>query len=173
VTREIRSDITVDIRKAATGWQALGAGANARLRRAARQAVSMADIAVMTGCGIAVLLADDARVREVNRDWRAKDRPTNVLSFPGAPPERIGQTPHLGDIILAYETVAAEALTEEKPLDHHVMHLVVHGVLHLLGYDHMTPGEAERMESLESAILAALDVPDPYAGSDPLETISE
>jgi probable rRNA maturation factor len=133
----------------------------------------MAGISVMPGAEIAVLLADDARVREVNRQWRAKDKPTNVLSFPGAPPERIAQAPFLGDIILAFETTAAEALAEEKLLDHHMMHLVVHGVLHLLGYDHMTLRDAERMEGLESAILASLDIPDPYTGSDPLETMTE
>ncbi len=133
----------------------------------------MAGVPVMTGAEIAVLLADDARVREVNRQWRAMDRPTNVLSFPGAPPERIAQAPFLGDIILAFETTAAEAKAEDKPLDQHMTHLVVHGVLHLLGYDHKTPGDAERMEGLESAILASLDIPDPYAGSDPLETMTE
>jgi probable rRNA maturation factor len=140
---------------------------------AARQAVRMAGVAVMPGAELAVLLADDARVRAVNQQWRAKDKPTNVLSFPGAPPGRIAKAPFLGDIILAFETTAAEAAAEEKLLEHHMMHLVVHGVLHLLGYDHMTPGEAERMEKLESAILASLAIPDPYAGSDPLETMTE
>ncbi len=133
----------------------------------------MADVPVMGGAEIAVLLADDARVKAVNHQWRARDKPTNVLSFPGALPERISQAPFLGDIILAYETTAAEAAAEEKPLEHHMMHLVVHGVLHLLGYDHMTPDDAERMESLESAILSSLAIPDPYAGSDPLETMTE
>jgi probable rRNA maturation factor len=172
VTRTRASVVQVSIQKAAPGWKAVP-GANAKVRKAARQAVSMAGVPVMAGAELAVLLADDARVREVNRQWRAKDKPTNVLSFPGAPPERISQAPFLGDIILAFETTAAEALAEEKPLGHHMMHLVVHGVLHLLGYDHMTPGDAERMEGLESAILASLDIPDPYAGSDPLETMTE
>jgi probable rRNA maturation factor len=172
VTRNKSSEIQVSIQKAAPGWKAV-AGVTAKVRRAARQAVAMASVPVMPGAEIAVFLADDARVRAVNRQWRAKDKPTNVLSFPGAPPERISQTPFLGDIILAFETTAAEAAAEEKLLEHHMMHLVVHGVLHLLGYDHMTPGEAERMESLESTILASLDIPDPYAGSDPLETMTE
>jgi probable rRNA maturation factor len=169
VTSSARNDIIVDVQKAASGWKAL-TGATALVRKAAQQAVMMADRPVLKGATIAVLLADDARVRSVNRQWRALDKPTNVLSFPGAPAERISQAPYLGDIILAYETVAAEAVAEAKPLPHHVAHLVVHGVLHLLGYDHMTKADAERMEMCESAVLAALDIPDPYAGSDPLET---
>jgi probable rRNA maturation factor len=172
VTRIRSSEIQVSIQKAAPGWKAVP-GAAAKVRRAARQAVAMAGVPVMPGAEIAVLLTDDARMRAVNQQWRAKDKPTNVLSFPGAPPERIAKALFLGDIILAFETTAAEAAAEEKPLDHHMMHLVVHGVLHLLGYDHMTSGDAERMESLESAILASLDVPDPNAGSDPLETMTE
>ncbi len=172
MTRTRSCNLQVSIQRAAPGWKAVS-GAGAKVRRAARQAVAMAGVPVTDGAEIAVLLADDARVRDVNRQWLAKDRPTNVLSFPGAPPDRIAQTPFLGDIILAFETMAAEAAVEEKPLEHHMVHLVVHGVLHLLGYDHMTRNEAERMERLESAILAALDIPDPYAGSDPLETMTE
>jgi probable rRNA maturation factor len=172
VTRAEVSTVQVSVQKAAPGWKAVS-GATAKVRRAARQAVAMAGVAVMPGAEIAVLLADDARIREVNRQWRTKDKPTNVLSFPGAPPAKITQTPFLGDIILAFETMAAEAVAEDKPLEDHMMHLVVHGVLHLLGYDHMTPGEAERMEKLESSILASLDIPDPYSGSDPLETMTE
>ena len=172
MTRAQVSDVQVSIQKAAPGWKAIP-GVQARVRKAARRAVAMAGVPVMAGAEIAVLLADDARIRAVNQQWRAKDKPTNVLSFPGAPTNRISQAPFLGDIILAFETTEAEAVTEEKPLGHHMMHLVVHGVLHLLGYDHMTPGEAERMETLESAILASLDIPDPYSGSDPLETMTE
>jgi probable rRNA maturation factor len=172
VTRTRAPDVQVSIQKAAPGWKAVS-GATAKVRKAARQAVSMAGVPVLPRAELAVLLADDARIREVNRQWRAKDKPTNVLSFPGATPGNISQAPFLGDIILAFETTAAEALAEEKLLDHHMMHLVVHGVLHLLGYDHMTPRDAERMEGLESAILASLDIPDPYAGSDPLETMTE
>lgn len=140
------------------------------VRKAAKRAVSMAGISVQTGAEIAVCLADDARVQALNRDWRSKDKPTNVLSFPGASPERISQALFLGDIIIAFETVAEEAASEGKLLQHHLSHLVVHGVLHLLGYDHMTRDDAERMEHLETMILASLMIPDPYHESDPLET---
>jgi probable rRNA maturation factor len=172
VTPAARNDITVDVQKAAAGWASVK-GAAALVRKAARRTIGMAGVPVLQGATIAVLLADDARVRSVNLQWRAMDKPTNVLSFPGAAPERISRSPYLGDIILAYETVASEAIAEGKPLSHHVAHLVVHGVLHLLGYDHMTKADAERMEACESAILTSLDIPDPYAGSEPLETGTE
>ncbi len=172
MTRAARPDITVDVQRAAPGWKTLP-GVAALVRRSARQTVVMADIPVLKGATIAVLLADDARVRAVNQQWRSQDKPTNVLSFPGAAADRISQSPCLGDIILAYETIAAEAQAETKPMAHHIAHLVVHGVLHLLGYDHMTLADAERMEQRESAILASLDVPDPYAGSEPMENGTE
>lgn len=107
---------------------------------------------------LAVLLTDDASVRELNARFREKDQPTNVLSFPAAPnPEG-----HLGDIALGYGVCAREAAEQGKPLGRHLQHLVVHGVLHLLGYDHMSDDEAEEMEGLERAVLAGLGVPDPY-----------
>jgi len=132
-------------------------------RRAARRAIAMGGVAVADGAAIAVALSDDARIREANRAFRGKDAPTNVLSFPAVPPERIGASPFLGDVILAYETVAAEAAAEARSVGDHLMHLVAHGVLHLIGYDHMTDADAERMESLETAILAELGVADPHA----------
>ncbi len=123
----------------------------------------MGGVALIEGAEVAVSLADDARVQEANRAFRGKDAPTNVLSFPAAPPERIGASPFLGDVILAYETVEKEAAAEGKTIGDHLAHLVVHGVLHLIGYDHMTDDEAERMERLETAILASLAIADPYA----------
>ncbi len=112
---------------------------------------------------LSIVLGDDALVQDLNRRWRGKDKPTNVLSFPAldalAPP---GAPRLLGDVVLAFETLVSEAATAGRPLAHHLRHLVVHGVLHLLGYDHEAPDEAERMEALETAILARLGVPDPY-----------
>jgi probable rRNA maturation factor len=133
-----------------------------------RRAVAAAAPAGLDGAEIAVLLADDASVRRMNAQWRGKDTPTNVLSFPAAPatPGVDGAPHHLGDIVVAYETVAAEARSEDKPFDHHLVHLVVHGFLHLLGYDHLTDEEAARMERQERDILAELDIPDPYAARD-------
>ena len=116
------------------------------------------------GSELGVVFSDDAHIRTLNAGWRAKDKPTNVLSFP-AFPVKPGEKlpPMLGDIVLAAETVAREAELEGKPLDHHITHLVVHGVLHLLGHDHEDEAEAERMEALERAALARLAIPDPYA----------
>ncbi len=108
---------------------------------------------------IAVLLADDDTVAELNQRFRAKDGPTNVLSFP-APPNPEGQ---IGDIVLAYGVCAYEASLQGKSLEHHLMHLTVHGVLHLLGYDHEVDEQAEAMEALERSILETLGVSDPYA----------
>ncbi len=111
----------------------------------------------------AVALADDAKVRDLNRAYRGKDKPTNVLSFPAAAAVTGGEALFLGDIILAVETVAREAAEQGVPARHHLQHLVVHGLLHLSGFDHETRGEAEEMEALETAILAGLGIADPYA----------
>ncbi|MGN7771605.1 rRNA maturation RNase YbeY [Phyllobacterium sp. 22552] len=113
---------------------------------------------------LSLVFTDDAAIKELNNDWRHKDKPTNVLSFP-AFPIKPGQAPGpmLGDIVIARETVVREAEDEEKSFDHHLTHLIVHGVLHLLGYDHETDDEAEEMEQLERKILARLAIPDPYA----------
>ncbi|MCK0198018.1 rRNA maturation RNase YbeY [Ancylobacter sp. 6x-1] len=120
------------------------------------------------GTEIAVMLTDDEGIRALNRDWRGKDKATNVLSFPTPEIARQGGDPHLGDIAIAYETLAREAEEEGKPLAHHLLHLAVHGTLHLIGHDHEDGEEAEGMEALERVILAALDVPDPYAETEPL-----
>src|SRR5262245_56277405 len=111
---------------------------------------------------LAIVLADDSAIRALNRDWRGLDAPTNVLSFPAKSRRRGSGTPHIGDIIIAYQTTAREATAEGKPFKHHLAHLAVHGFLHLLGYDHKTNRDAHNMERLEIEILARLDVPDPY-----------
>lgn len=112
---------------------------------------------------LSLVFTDDATIRQINAEWRRKDKATNVLSFP-AFPVQAGEKPGmmLGDIILAYETVKQEAAAEQKPFDHHLMHLLVHGLLHLVGYDHENSDEAERMEQLEREILHSLAIPDPY-----------
>jgi probable rRNA maturation factor len=110
------------------------------------------------------LLADDSAIRALNREWRKLDAPTNVLSFPSnaaGAPRRMPR--YLGDIAIAYETTTREAAAEKKPFEHHLVHLAVHGYLHLLGYDHATNSDAKKMERLEVDILARLAVPDPYA----------
>lgn len=116
---------------------------------------------------LAVILADDARLKDLNRNWRGKDQPTNVLSFPAAEGEEIATAPLLGDLVLAFETVAGEAEREGKSFDAHFAHLVVHGTLHLFGFDHMSGEEAEEMENLERAALARLGIDDPYLETEP------
>jgi probable rRNA maturation factor len=116
---------------------------------------------------LAVMLTDDAGIRTLNSNWRGIDKPTNVLSFPALPPTGAGgpdDAPRmLGDIAIAYETTRREADDEQKPFDHHLSHLAIHGFLHLIGYDHETDNDAEAMETLEAEILAQLGIPDPYA----------
>jgi len=109
--------------------------------------------------GIAVLLTDDAALAELNSRFRGKPEPTNVLSFPATP----NQEDHLGDLALAFGVCARESTEQNKSLADHLQHLVAHGVLHLLGYDHMDDAGAEEMEGLERQILAGLGVADPYA----------
>jgi probable rRNA maturation factor len=116
------------------------------------------------GLEISIVLSTDARVRTLNRDYRGKDKPTNVLSFPAVDEERMTPGPlMLGDIVLALQTTQKEAKAENKPFKAHVAHLVVHGVLHLLGYDHEIERDALKMERMERLILADLGIADPYA----------
>jgi probable rRNA maturation factor len=115
------------------------------------------------GDEIGVTLLDDVSIAALNRRWRGKDAPTNVLSFPAPQHQAIRIPRLLGDIVLAFETVEREAKAQGKAIDDHLAHLVVHGLLHLLGYDHMKKSEARRMEALEIGILATIGVADPYA----------
>ena len=113
---------------------------------------------------LSLVFTDDAAIRVLNRDWRGKDKPTNVLSFPAPEPLPGVEMPaSLGDIVLAYETVAREARDENKRFEHHLTHLIVHGFLHLLGFDHENEREAEEMEATERRVLARLRIADPYA----------
>ncbi|HEX2137237.1 MAG TPA: rRNA maturation RNase YbeY [Microvirga sp.] len=113
---------------------------------------------------ISLLLTDDEGIRALNRQWRGKDGPTNVLSFPAPEQPGVPGPRLLGDVALAYETVRREAEAEGKRFEDHVAHLLVHGALHLLGYDHELEGQAEIMEALEVKALAALGIADPYRG---------
>lgn len=118
---------------------------------------------------VSLVFTDDASIREINAEWRQMDKPTNVLSFPAYPLAPGGMPgPMLGDIVIARETVAREAVELDKTFDDHLTHLMVHGFLHLFGYDHLEKDEAEEMEALETRILAALGLSDPYAGHDPI-----
>ena len=128
---------------------------------AANAAFTVALPAESAPCEITIALTDDAEIRALNRTWRDKDRPTNVLSFPAG--EAPGAQGALGDVVIAYETTEREAREDGVAHSDHVSHLVVHGVLHLLGFDHRDDAEAEKMEDLERQALASLGIADPYA----------
>ena len=135
--------------------------AEAIVQRAIASAAAKTGVST-SGGEVAIMLTDDAAIRTLNRDWRALDKPTNVLSFPAAE-QGGGDGPRmLGDIAIAYETVRREASDEGKTFANHLSHLAIHGFLHLIGHDHENDDEAEAMESLERDILAALGIPDPY-----------
>jgi len=159
-------DIAVSL--AAGDWATALPEAEDLCLRVAAVALGVADLPAER-LEVSIVLADDATVRDLNHRYRGQDRATNVLSFAaldgGSPPP---EGPILlGDVVLAWETVAAEAVRDGKTLAQHLSHLVVHGVLHLLGYDHQVDGQATEMESLERALLGALGVPDPYAADEP------
>ena len=147
--------MTIDVEVEAMAWSQTLPGAEALARTAAQTALEGSEAADE----VTILLADDLAVQELNARFRGKDAPTNVLSFP-APPSA---APHLGDVALAYGVCAREAEAQGKPLADHLQHLVVHGVLHLLGFDHESDDDAEEMEGLERTVLARLGVGDPYA----------
>jgi probable rRNA maturation factor len=155
----------------ADGWQA-EPDAEAVIHRAIAAAAVHAGSGEAAGeAELAVMLTDDDGIRTLNRNWRNIDKPTNVLSFPALQPTGTGgpdDAPRmLGDIAIAYETTRREADDEQKPFDHHLSHLAIHGFLHLIGYDHETDHDAEAMEGLEQEILAQLGIPDPYADREP------
>jgi len=112
--------------------------------------------------GLALLLADNATLRQLNLDHRGKDQQTNVLSFPAFHPDKLPESGHLGDIAIALETIIQESLDARKPPLHHLAHMVVHGVAHLAGYDHNNDAEAGEMEAIEICALARLGITNPY-----------
>ena len=138
-------------------WTAALPDAVAVVERAATAALGTAQGDVV------VLLTDDAAVHDLNARFRDRDQPTNVLSFPAAE----SAAPHLGDLVLAFGVCAAEARTQGKSLADHLTHLTIHGVLHLLGRDHVAEAEAEAMEAEERTLLASLGVADPYRPHEP------
>ena len=146
-------------------WTAVAPDLEAFVARAVEAAFTVAPEKPAGPVEVSVLLADDATVRELNKTWRGKDKPTNVLSFPAAPqPAQAGIAAPLGDVVLAYDTLLRESEEQSKPLSDHLAHLLVHGILHLLGQDHETgEAQAEAMEALEIQALAGLGVADPYA----------
>ena len=162
----VKTTITAPGWDAATDWSALG-------ERAARAALMTTPHAGLDRAGyaveVAVRLSDDAEIQGLNRQYRHKDVPTNVLSFPMVQPDLLGSIANsddgevlLGDIVLAAQTVAAEAAAKGLSVADHATHLIVHGLLHLIGYDHGDDGKAEAMEALETTAMATLGLADPY-----------
>jgi probable rRNA maturation factor len=154
--RKARGALAIDVVIESDRWrQSDDAAAVAR-----RAVMEAAAVLSTEPAELAIVLTDDSAMRALNRAWRRVDKATNVLSFPT---QRSGETPPLlGDIVLAYETIAREARSERKPFAHHLAHLAVHGFLHLLGYDHDRRADAEAMEQAERDILQRLAIPDPY-----------
>ena len=146
-------------------WASVVPDLDAFVIRAVEAALAVAPRVPEDELEISILLTDDATVRDLNRTWRGKDKPTNVLSFLAPPqPAHAGAARPLGDVVLAYDTMLRESEEQSKPLSHHLAHLLVHGILHLLGQDHETgEAEAEAMEALEVVALRSLGIPDPYA----------
>lgn len=140
-------------------WNGLG-DLDALIEASLRAAVEECGTHLPEGAEVSLLFCDDARIRELNRQFRGQDKPTNVLSFPGPLP--FEKTGILGDIAIAYETLAREAREQDKTLDRHCRHMIVHGFLHLLGYDHRDDREAEAMEAIEIRVLRRLGVENPY-----------
>lgn len=156
------ADGSVAITLRADGWRRAVPRAAALCRRAVAAALQEAD--AVRPAEISVVLADDRLVRRLNRDWRGKDAPTNVLAFPSDEADDLtsAEPPLLGDVVIALGTVRREARADAKTVADHLAHLVVHGTLHLLGHDHQTARQAARMEALEAAALARLGIANPY-----------
>ena len=152
---------TLDIMVEAGEWPA-----QARLKRIADKVVGAASnrlkLDLSDGAELSIVFTDDAHIKSLNHKFRRKNKPTNVLSFPGAPAAngRIG--PILGDIVLGQETISREAASGALTLEAHLSHLILHGFLHILGYDHENDGDAKIMEGLETAILGGIGIADPY-----------
>ena len=147
-------ELEVDIVEGSPQWKGLAELLSGALAAAAAEEGAKGSVSL--------LLGDDAAIAALNSEFRGKEGPTNVLSFSPAAGEPVEEG-FLGDIALAAETVATEAEIQGKQFQHHAAHLVVHGFLHLLGYDHQNPAEATRMEGRERAILHSLGIGDPYA----------
>ena len=157
--RHSGASLAIEIVRRAPGF-ARAKVTDALLRRAARAAFRASPPSGRSFSVTLVLIADE-EMRDLHRLWRGKDAPTNVLSFPAS--DAVSEAGLIGDVVLAYETTHKEARDERLVLADHVSHLVVHGVLHLLGFDHEKDEEAEQMEDLERTALASLGIADPYA----------
>jgi probable rRNA maturation factor len=161
-SRRRKATPLIDIQVTSTLWKTEPAAENT-----VRKAIGAASAACRAAtCEVSVLLTGNSGIRKLNRDWRGIDKPTNVLSFPAVAQKTDKTAALLGDIVIAFETLKAECKDEDRIFLHHLAHLTVHGFLHLLGYDHQTDSDADKMEGLESKIMSTLKMPDPYLARD-------
>jgi len=167
-------DLSVDVAVQDERWFDVDGDPTAAVESTVRAVIGTVGLGFGAAFEISVVLGDDGLVQGLNRDFRKQDRPTNVLSFSltegeGAPLSRNpGEPVLLGDVVLAFDTVTQEAREQSKSFRDHTLHLVVHGVLHLMGYDHLTEAEARVMERMEQQVLADLGIADPYLERPPL-----
>ncbi|WP_422040626.1 rRNA maturation RNase YbeY [Roseibium sp.] len=164
MTSALPDGFVIDVNLEAGSWP--GEKDLVRVADAAiRATLSTGELQVADNSEVSLLFTDDDAIRKLNGQWRDKDKPTNVLSFPGSDPVDDVYGPLLGDIVFGFETIEREARDMGVDFSDHLSHLTVHGLLHLFNYDHQTDEEAELMEGLEKTILASLGIDDPYAGS--------
>lgn len=156
-------NLIIEIGCSSEGWARVLPDAEAVAERAAEAAWRAAGEGAAE---LSIQMSDDAEVQTLNRDYRGKDKPTNVLSFPAGDEGAVERPRLLGDVVLALETIEQEAAAQSKSLADHLSHLTVHGVLHLLGHDHETETQATAMEALETEILHGLGIANPYAVTD-------
>jgi probable rRNA maturation factor len=159
--------VNVDILVNADAWEALP-DLEGLADRVVRETHAQSDATLAEECELCITFCDDEEIRALNAEWRGQDKPTNVLSFPT--PGALAQKPLLGDIVIAFETVAREAREQDKSLADHTAHMIIHGFLHLIGYDHETSDEAEVMEALERRAAQALGMNDPFADAELIES---
>ena len=165
-------NVVVDVRDEFEGWSTAWADKGADMpdldaftARAIATALETSKVKLMDGVEVSVLYCGDGFMQELNKQWRGKDQPTNVLSFPAASGKALQRTPTLGDIIVSCDTVVREAKADNKTFADHLAHMLVHGSLHLVGFDHEVDDEAEDMEAHERQALAKLGIADPYGES--------
>ena len=151
--------VQIEISVEYAGWRELQSP-EALVAESLKAALEESGALLLEGAEVSLLFCDDTRIRELNRDFRGHDKATNVLSFPT--PDPLETALFIGDIAVAYQTISREAQEQGRSLDQHSRHMIVHGFLHLLGYDHEDEDEAEAMEALEVRVLSRLGVDSPY-----------
>lgn len=158
--------LTIDVAVEGEDWRVAAPGLEHLAERVVEACLAVANPHLSEGAELSVLFCDDAKIRTLNEAWRSQDKATNVLSFPAASLSQLPSARILGDVAVAFQTAQREARDEGKPFKDHVAHLLAHGLLHLLGFDHENDEDAERMEAIERDALGRLGVPDPYRAQD-------